>query len=82
MEWQQFSVYLIGFGFTLNGIGAVLNSLHQKIAFLIWMTSNLICAIYFGGAWKGKWKVKEFAAAMFLLMYIFFFGTATWGYFN
>jgi hypothetical protein len=82
LQWQQFSVYIIGLGFGLNALGAIFNSLHMKCAFLIWMISNTITIIYFAGAWKGKWEVQTTAESLLCFMYLFFLVTSTWGYFN
>lgn len=62
--------------------GAVMNSVggtHQKEAFCIWMFSNSIFVGYFYGIHKKWWEVNMGAVAM-ILMYIFFFCTATYGW--
>lgn len=82
MNRQRVGEAAVLIGTTLNMTGAVLNSLGgalQKDAFCIWMFSNGIFVCYFYGIHKKWWEVNMGAIAM-ILMYIFFFCTATYGW--
>lgn len=82
MNRQSAGTGLVLIGTALNMVGAVLNSMggtFQKEAFCIWMFSNGIFMCYFYGIHKKWWDVNMGAIAM-ILMYIFFFGTAAYGW--
>lgn len=77
---QRFSEYLISVGLTLNILGAILNSFHQRSAFAVWIASNLLCAFYFAGAWREWWTVRASSEAKLCGTYLVFLVTATWGW--
>lgn len=64
----------------LNIFGAVLNSLHQRSAFAVWIMSNLLCACYFAGAWREHWTVRPSSEAQLCGTYLIFLVTASWGW--
>ena len=80
MNPQPFSVYLITLATILNVIGAILNSIGIKEAFLIWIFSNGMCAAYFLGAYKKWWSVEQTGDGAMVLMYLVFLGTSLTGW--
>lgn len=80
IKWRAVGNLSISVGTALNVSGAILNAMHIQLAFLIWMVSNLLCAIYFFGAWRGFWKVDGPADQKMFAMYLIFIGTAVTGW--
>ena len=82
MNAQSMSVAMIGGASAINVAGAVLNTMHLRIAFTLWIFSNAVCALYFYGAQKHWWNAEQTGERSLMVMYLVFLGTATYGYLN
>lgn len=82
MKWQTFSLLLLAVGTGFNIIGAVLNSFHYRIGFMVWMCSNTMFIIYFYGASRDWWQAEATGERTLMAMYCVFLTTATWGWIN
>ena len=77
---QKYSIYLISIATVLNIVGAALNSVGIRYAFLIWIFSNTMCAGYFLGAYKKWWSVEKAGDGAMITMYCIFLFTSLNGW--
>ena len=81
MDLDKLGSLIITLGTLLNISGAILNALHVPQAFVIWMLSNSLCAIFFIGAERGLWTISMNTDRKMAAMYLFFLGTSIIGWF-
>lgn len=82
MQREKLSRYLITIGSILNVTGAALNSFHVRMAFLIWILSSLLFAIFFFAAWRGMLKMEKTGDLAMFGTYLFYLGTSVIGWIN